>query len=324
VPVVDKDIKLRMLVDGRDLRSVDTGFRRKARTLSQVAWVGLCGALLVSASGCNRSTSQPDPSTDGWQYYMQFAVQATEQFCNGVSTCCSSANFPFDRAGCEAFEGPIWDRKFTSQVAAGSFYDRAAGQRCLDEITQSLQSCVAGAGAPLTDCDSVFIGFVPLGQPCDNDSKCAAVDGGVATCKVQGDALSGICTLEPPVVAPPHPQAGDACSGTCVSADTCICADAACQSSAPACQSSDGLYCSDSAQCVAAGVTGDPCNASFACATGFYCDLVAQQCAPLQLLGAACTRSIECESYDCIAGTCSPQMVASKEFCVGKIPPAPM
>lgn len=61
--------------------------------------------------------------------------------------------------------------------------------------------------------------------------------------------------------------------------------------------------------CRAIAGEGEACGASAVCATGFFCDVLAEApvCTRSRVDGAECRISLECASFSCVDGECAPR-----------------
>ena len=285
--------------------------------------LGLSGCLLALLAG---ACSGKNTNSNAGVPLGQFSTQFGSAYCDSIAPCCVAASLPYDSATCKQTATAFLQGYVTNN--SGKTYDAAAAGRCLDAVEEALHNCrnledqTTGVA-----CAQIFIGSVPVGGACKDDTDCAN-DG---SCGFDPNNAGGdlVCLAQARTTT--HAKVGAGCNGDCVSSDGVTeCSGSAVGSSGVAgiCYASDGLYCSPQTQvcaslaqvgtaCEFGGcVTGAFCDAGTcaaqrdsgscsdgpeACSANSFCDITSGQCAPKKAGGAVCNQSSDCLSDDCSA-----------------------
>jgi hypothetical protein len=194
-------------------------------------------------------------------------------------------------------------------------YDSAAASRCLSGYANAACS-LAALTSPASDCRSIYVGQVPVGQACgygecvpsaycttEADGKCPGTckdrvqAGGAATsqasCAVGLVLISGSCSQPP----------GE--NSSCGTGTTSVCAA--------------GLTCAtDTKTCTRPRVQGDACSSTMACDIFYRC--VNGTCAAPADVGGACGQStggLSCKLELFCNGTVCAERFAEGATCTG-------
>ncbi|MFK7990124.1 MAG: hypothetical protein AB8I08_29160 [Sandaracinaceae bacterium] len=117
-------------------------------------------------------------------------------------------------------------------------------------------------------CNRVYTGLVPAGGACTFGLDCA---NGPQFC------VDGVCAAPAAL--------GETCAGPCV----------------------EGAFCSTtSMRCEALPRVGEACP-SFRCEDAAFCDMTSQMCEARRANGEACDSLLQCESFSCEDGVCTPR-----------------
>jgi hypothetical protein len=270
----------------------------------------------------------------------QLPEQYADVICDTVGPCCRSAGIAYDSNTCKSAAKALFQGFVQMSNTPGTTYDAAAAGRCKAAVQTALQSCTNfDDGTTGVACAYIFVGSVPLGGACQQDSDCAD-HGGCGLDPNSPDGTSMVCVAALGEQA--HAQAGAACNGDCIQSTD---GDIECTSGGIAgggsagggsggggsatpgiCYASDGLFCGTQTQvctpfakigeacedqgCVAgafcdlgkctAQLDSGPCTSSSgACSAKSFCDDASQQCVPRLADGASCEFSSQCSSDEC-------------------------
>jgi hypothetical protein len=252
-------------------------------------------------------------------------------FCDLVKPCCAQAKLRTDGAVCRSFASAV----------AGSGYDAAAGEACLNDMRAAQGSatfCSDFGNSP--SCERVFPnsggntgGTKPPGATCSSDDECAPSSEGRVDCASSfgsGGAEVRKCQV---LVAG---KEGDTPCGATRDGNTTFYSswDGDIPARAFICDVANGLRCDDKQVCSKIPAVGQPCSGfgSFSCVEGAYCssgtcvarknpgeacdfsssecvetaycDSTSKKCVAKLADGAACTRSEVCLSRSCVNGAC--------------------
>lgn len=232
--------------------------------------LGCVALLLVLGSACG-TTDDGKPGTAAKPIAeADLYPMLAQGICDNVGPCCIQAKLPVDAAGCKA--------TLTAQIKPPAYspsnvrYDAQAAEQCLKAYLAEVRSCTRTDEPPA--CKKIWQGLLAPGQTCTDDRECSSVAGGISTCVMNGNALTGVCTQDIRGVA------GTPCDCT-TSGNSSWCRAAGSTAGAPpaavgTCYTADGLYCDTSANngqsavCKKTGMIGDPCNFD-SCPENAYC-----------------------------------------------------
>ncbi|HWZ89989.1 MAG TPA: hypothetical protein VNW92_14100, partial [Polyangiaceae bacterium] len=220
---------------------------------NQIARALIAGLLAACATACG---SAGPPSSDAvGPSAEEFPNRVATLFCGVLQDCCATAQLPYDAAKCQSQISGEFQRDVT-QVGNGLAFDRAAAQRCLDELTLAMQGCSWSDKLTTQDCDRLLVGTLAVGSPCTDGRACAGPPDVPTDCMFDASGTNGICALKP---ATPRGRAGEACSTSCDTKGQC--SDATSASTVNiGCYQSDGLYCSPALVCTPISGAGGPCS----------------------------------------------------------------
>jgi hypothetical protein len=240
------------------------------------------------------------------------------QVCAQREGCCTASGLGYAEAGCEAYERAGCEANVAEVEAGTMTFDPTHIDACLTALQPWVDQCALTAmdRVEMLDtyrlCSTVFVGEVPIGQPCERDGQCApAADANeFVTCSAQGS-----CELFTVL------GQGDPCEMGQGANRRAICGT--------------GLFC-DAAlgvgqppfagTCQPATPLGAACDIaaqpfSLECGLGFYCDVVdTGTCIEAKDAGESCTTPLECKSLDCPqpGNQCSAvEVMLSAEQCHG-------
>jgi len=245
-----------------------------------------------------------------------------KEMCDLYRPCCAEAGLSTEQRGCQLLFG-----------AAVAGADKAAAQRCLDDMKQAAQApdfCETSSSTPRPkSCEEAFPeqgdvgsrGTAKPGEPCEWDDDCASSPDGDVTCTFgSGPQFCQVLTRTP---------AGEACRGI-VGEDFHFFSGGSSDASIPVCFLEDGLYCDDdSGQCQPISDLGGPCSNDYGCSEGYcesgtcsallppgsdcsggscdetsYCSVDDSICHPKVADGEPCESSEECDGL-CVNDVCS-------------------
>jgi len=217
-----------------------------------------------------------------------------------MSKCCSTAGYGYTAGACKT----RLDSELGTIFDLNGHYDATLAARCLQSVSDAMNTCQGMDAAETNPCASVFTGTEPPGQRCELAANCARVGGGYAGCLYPLGAGGGgtglrYCTLFA------RQKAGMKCNGNCVEGSSytmCGRNDVPAGSNAD-CYRSDGLYCAKSGVCAPLAAVGQPCSQG-GCVDGAYCDN--GTCAPKVPAGSTCSLPAACQGWQCMAGSCVP------------------
>ena len=315
--------------------------------------VVFAGCVFVLFGGaCSGSSATPPVALE------QFPTQFGDAYCDSLAPCCASAHIPYDSATCKNAATAFFKAYATANAVPGKTYDAAAAGGCLSAFKALLQSCSKSDDDTANDaCAKIFVGSVPAGGACQQNSDCAGGNCVFDPSDPNGGSVCGTQTGQA------HAKAGEGCNGDCFEMDgseDCSSFGVAggagtaggTASGTGTCFASDGLFCStrsgvctvfaqvgqaceeegcvagafcDAGTCAAQRDSG-PCDSFEACSSKSYCDSATNQCTAKKADGAACAEPSDCSSGDCSAsaagsGTqvCGTSSVASTSTCAGNL-----
>ncbi len=260
-----------------------------------------CAALLGGVvGGCGGSTngtgSGPVPQS-------QFPARFESAVCDNIGSCCQSAGYKYDAAGCKSALDQSIGQIFSSKNAV---YDASAAGPCIDSVSAAFASCKGFDAVSAVPCQKVFTGTQPAGAACTSSTECKPVANAEVYCEhpsgAGGQAGSGqrTCTVKP------RGKKGDGCDETCTeNGNVTSCGTSsggggaggsggAPPSGNATCYTNDGLYCAGNGVCAAMIPIGQPCPDYSGCVDGAYCD--SGTCAAKRAAGSSCSSfSNECK-----------------------------
>ena len=310
--------------------------------------VVLAGCVLALLGGACSGKNTTDGT--GSVPLEQFPGQFSDVLCDTIAPCCTAASIPYDSATCKRNASAFFKAYADSSSVPGTTYDASAAAGCLDAFKAALQSCnkftddTTGAA-----CSHLFVGSVPLGGACQNQTDCAS-----GNCLPDANGQATVCVAGSDG---PHAQAGAACNGECVTSNGSTDCSGSASTGDPGasgiCYASDGLFCSSQTgvcttfaqlgqacepqgcvagafcaggMCVVQRDSGSCSDAQDACSAKSYCDFTTNQCLPRKADGAACDESSDCLSDECTdsssvpgASVCGLSGVASPKMCAGTL-----
>ena len=281
----------------------------------------MLGALAtLSILGCAGRTTSEGPGDVSAE---AFPDRVARLLCGRYGDCCRAVTEPFDDAACEA----RWRSAASSDVEraaeANHRFDRAAAQRCLDEVENSTRDCLDSVKGLYPSCIALVVGTLPLGATCDASDECAGQRDGV-NCFTDVYGTPWTCA-KGGVFVPPRGVLGAACSTTCDKANICsgpIPSGGALPTTDVACFVEDDLFCSGDGRCVQRGAAGQPCGGGYACASGSNCSYTANECVVPRPNGSPCRDGSECTHGAC-SGVCYTPTLVSPALCAYESTPPP-
>lgn len=282
-------------------------------------WVGVVVA-------CGGSSSSEAATSDSF----------AEQYCASFAPCCGQANRPTDGATCKAFVAAAASGKTYDAVKGSACLDQIKAASSKPDFCKELGSADAPA------CQDVYTsppGNVAAGGACKEDKDCAASPEGKVDCvsTFTSGAETRICQVQITGKEGDSPCVGTR-DGNTTSFSTSGTGTPAVPSRGFMCNVSDGLRCdSKTTKCTRISDVGGPCDGSryacvktaycdptqkcaarlsegaacgtngvstSACAEGTYCDTTTKKCTKALPVGAACTKSDQCETDRCLNGKC--------------------
>ncbi len=267
-------------------------------TTSMRAIVFLSTALLIGACGERKQPSTVDagsvtdatPSFDASDEeicagdsvpFAYFGACFVEAQCKLFRKC--SSDF-LDQEECVQFFGDAVLSRASFQILLQGVendsiqYDPSLMRTCLD----SFETLSCEEDQPVV-CQQILRGTILEGRPCVIREQCEGVG---ARCNTPGGSSDDVCAFGS-CLAPA--DLGERCGSSSTEFRQCA----------------DDLRCvrdSSSIDICSAGELGDPCNGSFDCHTGFFCE--ADICTPEVGSGNTCVSTQECPGDEqCISGT---------------------
>ncbi|RYZ07450.1 MAG: hypothetical protein EOO73_12425 [Myxococcales bacterium] len=243
----------------------------------------LLGAWLCGVVGCSDDSEASNKD------------EFISRLCVEYMSCCKAAGRPSDGAQCRAFFGAF---------APTGAYDPAAAEACLSEVRALEDHCdTSSTSSP--SCGKVFSsgGTKKPGEPCENNTDCAAPESGEVQC--ESDFVEG-ATVTQCQVRLPGTEGSMPCLGTRDGNVTIYSGVNGSPSTGYICDKAKGLACNgQTGACERLAAVGEPCSGgSSQCVQAAYCDLATRLCQARLELGAACTSDDQCpESSYCDRGS---------------------
>jgi hypothetical protein len=309
---------------------------------------------LSDAVQTDGGTCDAPQSDAGFISQCDYPAAIASAICDNVGACCAAHGYENSVQGCrDHILGTFQDLMDAMASSAGVTYDAKAAADCVEQYKAYVLKCIPDQGdtdALNAVCNKVVVGTTQDGQPCTNYFECAAAATGGAVCSDESDADGGSYRqCEQASGTLPHGSVGATCSESCrfmtgshttcdrvgeyveaqatcwvedglrcdVATHTCVAVQAlgaSCDSDTD-CQAS--AYCETSV-CAALPTDSQACDPDLPipCTSKSYCDSISMVCAPNKKTGDACSDSLECESWQCHAGTCQPTDLIATYFCI--------
>jgi hypothetical protein len=254
-----------------------------------MARVGSLLSLALAFGGCSHSAepSYEEPPLTPSTY----AEAVAESYCGVLGPCCAAREYDFAEEACLEFARLASE----SQASENSWFDMAfdpeAAAACVDAIS-TLDGCVEPPPEYLEACQRVYVGIVPLGEPCRSSSECVGAELGETECPV---VFEPTCITREP--SPPLPGVGEPCTDFC----------------------GERAYCHQSTFTCTPRIVSGSCAgpAANACAPVSYCDAPTTKCLPKAADGETCEWGNTCLSGGCNDGVCGTLMFVSRSACSG-------
>ena len=247
--------------------------------------------LVVVVSGCvlgwlgaGCSPSNSGGAADATPVSLdQFPARFASVICNTVGPCCKAASVAYDSVTCKSAATSFFQGFVSMNNGPGKAYDAVAAGGCLSAVQTALESCINFDDSTTgVACAHIFVGSVPLGGACQQDTDCADQGGCSFDASVPGGASTGVCVAALGEQA--HAKAGAACNGECT-------------------QLKDG-----GVECSSFGIAGGgpaggapppaglPAAGTCYTADGLFCSMATYVCTPFAKIGEAC------EEHGCVSG----------------------
>ncbi|MBI5536514.1 MAG: hypothetical protein HY898_27580 [Deltaproteobacteria bacterium] len=309
---------------------------------------------LSDAGEVDGAKSDAPPADAGELSQADYPAAIASAICDNIGACCTAHGYLNNVQMCrDQIQGTYQDLMDAMANSAGVTYDAKAAADCVEQYKAYVLKCIpdpSDTDALNAVCNKVVVGTTQNGQACTHSFECAGSATGDSVCNDESDADGGSYRqCEQASGTLPHGSAGATCSESCRvmtgSHTTCDRVDDYVEAQAT-CWVEDGLRCDAATHtCVAVQAVGADCNtdtdcqASAYCATNVcavlptdnqpcdpdlpiqctsnsHCDSTSTVCAPDKKAGDACSEPLECESWQCHAGTCQPEGLIATYFCI--------
>jgi hypothetical protein len=220
-----------------------------------------------------------------------YAEAVARSYCGVLGGCCAARAHDFAEEACLERARQARELEATDNSRLYLAFDPEAAAACVDVIS-TLHDCVVPPREYWEVCLRVYVGIVPLGEPCRLSTECAGAELGETECSSGPD--STCIPRQPP---PPLPGVGEPCTDLC----------------------GERAYCHQSTfTCTPTLVSGSCAGPSVnACAPVSYCDAPTTECLPKTADGEMCEYGGTCLSGGCNDGVCGPPMFVSGSACSG-------
>jgi hypothetical protein len=272
-----------------------------ARTLVLFGLLSACGS-----DSAPKKSGQAGTSNDVFDQVLSECTEYAGRLCESAAACCNQVTTFVPDDCVTTYVGKVCLPSAQIVAAGLATYDATGADDCLAAHQRAYDTCLANWEEEVTikldlwaSCH-VVDGTVAEGGSCDNDARCAAPPGELATSICVHERCTTVRML----------GEGEACPFPNGDVSTCDL----------------GLYCTADAQgavgtCIRATADGDACDPTFLnleCGLGSYCDLTDAVCKKATNLGGpSCTQDTECVSFHCdrVLQTCSVPITTAGTLC---------
>lgn len=264
-------------------------------------WVGVIGTVVFGAAGCGGSSSVPldDVGDEFVSVVCDQARRCPDQWGEELALV-NVFESSLSGVTCEDILARVAEYGRVPGEAEGVEngtieYDAAQARRCVRALSQSCIPFQVSLG--VGECQGVFTGLVPVGDPCETSSQCVPSAYCDTTDQCEGTCRERVALGEPC-------EGGDSCRPVEGAATHCgdVDGDSVCVQTTILTGAAVGQSCGQ------VDVDGTERSVQF-CANDLYCrrsgDSITGSCAVPVAAGNSCTDDDICEqSYFCVNGTC--------------------